>query len=626
MTVANAPDGARLDAWIDFNGDGNWDGALDRIAANILVHDGANEIAFHVPGDALPGATFARFRLSTAGGLGPRGVAADGEVEDHPLTIIPTPTALGAFGPQHTITTTAHNSGTDVIAGDLDRDGDMDLVSASTTASWFFVYENTGTAFVSRTITSASDPRDLHLADMDLDGDLDIVAAFASDTVGWYENLGGFTFARHDITNTADFAQSVDVVDLDRDGDFDVLSASFGDDKIAWYENAGSAGFITHIVSTAVNAANRVFAQDINGDGYIDLLTASEDDDRIRWWQNNGQQVFTERLIAGVANPNDIYAADLDADGDADVITAYEGDPYRVLIFENDGTGTFTRHEMAIQSPFSNLRVHAADLDGDGDLDIFSSTNTWYENRGGFNFVAIGSGGGGTFAADMDADGDLDLLKAFGQFVVWYENVDTGVSVAAAQPTVDEDGGSPAVFTFTRRGLSLEPVTARFLVGGSATLGVDYNIIGATLVDGQWTVAFADGETTAEVSIVPIADDLLDPNETVELTVVSSDDVAAELPDLCDRAPIVGTDRIDWGDLPGPYPTLSAANGPRHGATGPRLGATRDDEANGQPSASADGDDANGGDEDGVTFGVIRVGMADASVTVNVQQCRPVRG
>jgi hypothetical protein len=620
VTVSNAPDGARLDAWIDFNGDGNWDGALERIAATVLVQEGANQIEFDVPGDARPGATFARFRLSSSGGLGPRGVAADGEVEDHSLTIIPTPAALGAFGPQHTITSTAFSSGTDVIAVDLDRDGDLDVVSSSTTSPRFFIHENRGTTFATVIVNAAADIRDLQTADMDGDGDIDVVAASAaSDTVAWYENLGGFTFAQHNISTTADFAKSIDVVDLDRDGDLDVLSASFNDDKIAWYENAGSAEFITHVVSTTVNAANRVFAQDINGDGHIDILTASEDDDKVRWWENNGQQVFTEHLIAGVANPNDLYSADLDADGDADVITAWEGNPYRVLIFENDGVGGFTKHDMAFQSPFSDIRLHAADLDGDGDFDVFSDLNTWYENRGGFNFVPVASGGGGTFAADMDADGDLDLLKAFGQFVAWYENVDTGVSVAAAQPTVDEDGGSPAIFTFTRRGLSLDPVTARYLFGGSAALGVDYNIVGATLVDGQWTVPFAAGETTADVSIVPLADDVLDPTETVQLTLVSSDDVAAELP-VSATVTIVGTDRIDWGDLPSPYPTLSTANGPRHGATGPRLGATRDDEANGQPSASADGDDASGADEDGVTFGAIRVGMADASVTVNVQQ------
>ena len=77
----------------------------------------------------------------------------------------------------------------------------------------------------------------------------------------------------------------------------------------------------------------------------------------------------------------------------------------------------------------------------------------------------------------------------------------------------------------------------------------------------------------------------------------------------------------DFGDAPAPYPTLLAANGARHDASGPTLGTNRDTEADGQPSATATGDDLAGtpDDEDGVTFGSIRVGQLGATVTVNVQ-------
>lgn len=63
----------------------------------------------------------------------------------------------------------------------------------------------------------------------------------------------------------------------------------------------------------------------------------------------------------------------------------------------------------------------------------------------------------------------------------------------------------------------------------------------------------------------------------------------------------------DYGDAPLPYPTIRADDGARHVATGPRLGATRDEEGDGQPSTAGDGED-----EDGVTFDSIRVGQIDA--------------
>lgn len=79
---------ARLDAWIDFNRDGDWDDASEQIAVSRQVVGGANVIGFSVPQSAQPGQAFARFRLSSLGGLSPIGQAADGEVEDHALMIL----------------------------------------------------------------------------------------------------------------------------------------------------------------------------------------------------------------------------------------------------------------------------------------------------------------------------------------------------------------------------------------------------------------------------------------------------------------------------------------------------------------------------------------------------------
>ncbi len=76
----------------------------------------------------------------------------------------------------------------------------------------------------------------------------------------------------------------------------------------------------------------------------------------------------------------------------------------------------------------------------------------------------------------------------------------------------------------------------------------------------------------------------------------------------------------DFGDAPLPYKTLLAENGARHEAVGPTLGALRDTEADGVHSPAVNGDDSTGSDdEDGVTFGAIRVGALDATATVNVQ-------
>ncbi|MHC4545595.1 MAG: FG-GAP-like repeat-containing protein, partial [Planctomycetota bacterium] len=190
VNVQNAPGGAKLDAWIDFNGDGCWGGPFEQIADNVTVADGNNIIIFDVPSWAVDGPSYARLRLSTAGDLAPGGSAADGEVEDYQVTITAPTVASGLFGSQNVITTDA-NFAYSVFAADVDSDGDMDVLSAS----W----------------------RDAKIA--------------------WYENHGSENFTAHSITEDANGAMSVFAADVDGDGDMDVLSASAADDTIAWYEN-----------------------------------------------------------------------------------------------------------------------------------------------------------------------------------------------------------------------------------------------------------------------------------------------------------------------------------------------------------------------------------------------------
>ena len=88
VTVTASAAGA-LDAWIDFGADGSWAEAGDQIAISLPLIAGPNPVNFVVPAAAVPGQTYARFRVSTAGGLLPTGLAPNGEVEDYMITIDP---------------------------------------------------------------------------------------------------------------------------------------------------------------------------------------------------------------------------------------------------------------------------------------------------------------------------------------------------------------------------------------------------------------------------------------------------------------------------------------------------------------------------------------------------------
>lgn len=88
--TSGGPTQCHLDAWVDWNQDGIFgNSAGEQIATNLIVPLGpATVLTPAVPANAIPGTTYARFRCSSAGNLGPTGAAADGEVEDYAVAVI----------------------------------------------------------------------------------------------------------------------------------------------------------------------------------------------------------------------------------------------------------------------------------------------------------------------------------------------------------------------------------------------------------------------------------------------------------------------------------------------------------------------------------------------------------
>ena len=166
-------------------------------------------------------------------------------------------------------------------------------------------------AMTAHTITTAADGAySVYAADVDGDGDMDVLSASVSDDkIRWYENDGQSnpTFTAHEITDQADYAISVYAADVDGDGDIDVLSASHNDDKIRWYENDGQANptFTAHEITDQADGASSVYAVDVDGDGDMDVLSASISDNKIAWYENNGAESFTACLLYTSPSPRD---------------------------------------------------------------------------------------------------------------------------------------------------------------------------------------------------------------------------------------------------------------------------------------------------------------------------------
>ncbi|MBW1817192.1 MAG: hypothetical protein JRJ60_08525, partial [Deltaproteobacteria bacterium] len=119
----------KVDAWIDFNGNGVFDsGEHLNGGTSWDVSSGSNNFSYSIPADAVPGTTYARFRLSSAGSLAPTGSAADGEVEDYKVTI-------------------DDNPDIDIEKATNDEDADDPPgpnVPVGSTVTWTYVVTNTG--------------------------------------------------------------------------------------------------------------------------------------------------------------------------------------------------------------------------------------------------------------------------------------------------------------------------------------------------------------------------------------------------------------------------------------------------------------------------------------------------
>jgi hypothetical protein len=146
------------------------------------------------------------------------------------------------------------------------------------------------------------------------------------------------------ISTSAIEAWSVYSTDIDGDGHMDVLYAS-NDGKIAWYKNTDGAGTFgaEQTISTNVIVPFSVYAMDLDGDGDMDVLSASFNDNKIAWYENtDGAGTFgAQNVISTDANEaTSVYSTDLDGDGDMDVLSSSFSDN-KIAWYENDGTGNF---------------------------------------------------------------------------------------------------------------------------------------------------------------------------------------------------------------------------------------------------------------------------------------------
>ena len=297
-----------------------------------------------------------------------------------------------------------------IDAADIDGDGDLDLAGGFAythhatyqriaSIQWYENVDGIGT-FELRTIED--NPNGFggnfaKLVDLDSDGDADLVTNNA-----WYENLGA-VFSKHAL----DGKPLVDVGDVDGDGDIDLVTEARRF-QIGWRENSDGAG--TFAAQRTIDGAIRVRPQsiqlsDMDLDGDLDLLAIDLDRDTLNWYENyNGEGDFGRRqLIAeNIRNIYFVDSMDIDGDNDIDIVTGKESARGTRLILlegqgpvtpgDSNGDGVFNSSDLVHVFQAGEYEDHLNDNstfeegDWNGDSEFNSSDFVFVFQKG--NYVA----------------------------------------------------------------------------------------------------------------------------------------------------------------------------------------------------------------------------------------------
>jgi hypothetical protein len=275
-------------------------------------------------------------------------------------------------------------------------------------------------------------PLQVLAADLDGDGDQDLVTANGSSgDLSLLRNRGGRRFRGAVSIPAGEMPRCLAALDLDRDGDLDLVAANQTSKSLSVRLGDGRGGFGPGFEVPLAERPNGLAAGDLDADGAPDLAVSGG---RGLVWvllgrgeKGGGPLLGPPREIEAPPFPNAIALADLDQDGDPDLaLTSRSG----VAVLRNQGGGAFGAGSAApgTEGGWTNgLAAH--DLDGDGHLDLAVTRlsekdgvleSVWMlraDGAGGFgppSSIPAGSPAEAIAAHDLDGDADVDLAVAGG--------------------------------------------------------------------------------------------------------------------------------------------------------------------------------------------------------------------
>ena len=322
----------------------------------------------------------------------------------------------------------------DISGGDLDHDGDTDILVAAWQANeiYWFPNDGAGTFLEQRTIAKALGPQRALAYHIDGDNYIDVIsAASQSGELVWYKNDSLGNFSSKNLIGYVNGAGGLYGGDLDNDNDIDIVATAFSRDKVVWFRNDGNGNFSSEIVlDSDLQSAIGVVTADIDADQDLDVVAVGLSNSKVKWYENDGSGNFSSGFLIGSSNLlSEISTLDFEEDGYMDILVTSIGGDFS-LVFRNNKDGSFERTWLP-----GGAKIAGADINNDGNKDIFISSAfgnqvAWFEGKddGSFRDEKVISNlpeAKGLLVADLDGDDFLDIAASSRRVdkVTWYKNI-----------------------------------------------------------------------------------------------------------------------------------------------------------------------------------------------------------